>query len=231
MVEDILDNLPDLCSDDHDDDSEEEFNLPVDVLFSTVIFLFDQDIVYAATANALPTELQTPTEPIQSTTAITYNPFSPDFKWTGYNIAAVTTAAIVVGTGLAILTTLFFPMFVYKICYALGGCQTTLDEAVDRFLGVHGRTRRIKRDTRDENMDFFIDLLKMSIKEYGTQNKAVVEREPLRENVMSLTPDRKIEKRSPIDYIEPILVMLSRAYDEYINPELKKNFKKPPSIR
>lgn len=45
------------------------------------------------------------------------------------------------------------------------------------------------------------------------------------------TEEHQIGKRSPIDYIEPILVMMSKAYKEYVNPELKKNFKKPPSIK
>lgn len=43
---------------------------------------------------------------------------------------------------------------------------------------------------------------------------------------MNLTPNHQVERRSPIDYIEPILVMLSKAYNEYADPELKKNFKK-----
>ncbi|KAF7276380.1 hypothetical protein GWI33_010381, partial [Rhynchophorus ferrugineus] len=70
---------------------------------------------------------------------------STGFQWASYKVAAISTAIIVVGASLATLTALFFPIFAYKICYALGGCQNMLDSYVDRFIGVEGQTRRIKR--------------------------------------------------------------------------------------
>ncbi|XP_050295139.1 uncharacterized protein LOC126735232 [Anthonomus grandis grandis] len=169
---------------------------------------------------------------------LTFNPFSPDFKWINYNIAAVTTGTVIIIAGLAMVITIFFPIYAYKICYALGGCQNTLDQYVDRFIGVQGRTRRIKRreiEQNNDNMDFALHLLKMAMDTYSSKK----ENEEPYSNVMSVNApssninddvSKKIEKRSPLDYIAPILELTSRAYNEFVDSDLKKNFKKPPSI-
>lgn len=79
--------------------------------------------------------------------------------------------------GLVLLTMSYFPLFVYNLCYALGGCQNTLDNYVDRFLGVEGQTRRIKRSDLSEvnAMDYVVKFLKMAMEEYGS--KAPMRRE------------------------------------------------------
>ncbi|XP_066258632.1 uncharacterized protein [Euwallacea similis] len=188
-----------------------------------------------AIATTKPTDLSVQTNEIQPVR--TYNPFSSGFKWTKYNIAAVTTAGLVIATGLTLLTTLFFPMFIYKVCYALGGCQNTMDHYVDQLLGVNGQEITGKRRRRSlsemSRLEYVFNLFKIAMQEYenggGERDK--------RGNIMIIptTPrpldNHQIGKRSPIDYIEPVLVMVSKAYNEYVDPKLKKNFKKPPSIR
>lgn len=84
---------------------------------------------------------------------------------------------IIVGAGLALFTAFFFPIFGYKVCYALGGCQNTLDNYVDRMIGVQGRSRKItKRDVNQKrDMDYVMDFLKMAMRQY--EDKAINERD------------------------------------------------------
>lgn len=96
-----------------------------------------------------------------------------------YNAATIFTATVLTGVGLIALTAFFFPVMAYKVCYALGGCQNTMDSYVDELIGKElGKARNI----------------------------------------------RPRNKRS-IEYIEPILVNLAKAYDEYGDQDVKKNFK------
>ncbi|KAL1513203.1 hypothetical protein ABEB36_002641 [Hypothenemus hampei] len=189
-------------------------------------------LALVAFAEAMPTDLQA-----IETNEISYNPFSSSFKWTKYNIAILSSAVLVVAAGAAILTAMLFPMFIYKICYALGGCQNTLDNYVDRFLGSDGLSKRSikRRDVREINdMEYILNFLKIAMEEYGNQTGQRQQREnSSNKNVMTISKgdSHLIEKRSPIDYIESILVMMSKAYNEYVDPDLKKNFKKLPFIR
>lgn len=77
----------------------------------------------------------------------TYSTSLTDIKWNYYNIAALTTALLVVGAGLSALMALFLPVMTYKICYMLGGCQDTLDYYVDQLVAdnFNGISRREKR--------------------------------------------------------------------------------------
>ncbi|XP_066143921.1 uncharacterized protein [Euwallacea fornicatus] len=188
-----------------------------------------------AVGTAKPADLRTQTNEIQPVSI--HNPFSLGFKWTKYNIAAVTTAGLVIVAAVTLLTTLFFPVFIYKVCYALGGCQNTMDHYVDQLLGVNGHEILRKRSRRSlsemSRLEYVFNLFRRAMQEYEND---VGERDK-RGNIMIIPTspqppnNHQIGKRSPIDYIEPILIMVSKAYNEYVDPELKKNFKKPPFIR
>lgn len=98
-----------------------------------------------------------------------------------YNAAIIVAATVLTGVGLVILTVVFYPMTAYNVCYALGGCQNTMDDYVDELIG----------------------------KQLGTARNI-----------------RSRNKRS-MEYIEPILLTLAKAYEEYGDQDEKKNFKIP----
>lgn len=76
----------------------------------------------------------------------TYSTSLTDIKWNYFNIAALTSALLVVGAGLSALMALFLPLMTYKICYMLGGCQDTLDHYVDQLVANNfNNIRRQKR--------------------------------------------------------------------------------------
>ncbi|XP_076256760.1 uncharacterized protein LOC143194080 [Rhynchophorus ferrugineus] len=108
-----------------------------------------------------------------------------------------------------------------------------LDSYVDRFIGVEGQTRRIKRDLKEsDDLKLLFNILQMATREYKNIGDSNEISQTETTSTTTVKPaDHQIEKRSPIDYIEPILSLASKAYNEYMDPGLKKNFEKPPSIR
>ncbi|KAH1006842.1 uncharacterized protein LOC109535268 [Dendroctonus ponderosae] len=125
-----------------------------------------------------------------------------------------------------VLAILFQPVYVYQLCYALGGCQDTLEDYLDALLKEDApEKRRIKRDMKDSDLDYAMRIMKMAIHLYG-QNTSENE---VQKN--QNTTDHDVERRSPVDFIEPVMLMMSTMYKEFLGDEQKKNFKKPPSIR
>lgn len=61
-------------------------------------------------------------------------------NWSFYNVATLSTAVLVVSVGFAALVSLFFPVFVYKLCYLVGGCQDALDLYVDQLISEDKRS-------------------------------------------------------------------------------------------
>lgn len=66
-----------------------------------------------------------------------------------------------------LLAILFQPVYVYQLCYALGGCQNTLDGYLDDLLKEDRGNRKIKRDVKDSDLDYAMRILKMAIHVYG----------------------------------------------------------------
>lgn len=122
--------------------------------------------------------------PMKTNNEVTYNPFSSGFKWTKNSIAAVTTselyltkytkktkciflAVVILTVGLALLSMMFFPLTVYKMCYALGGCQNTMDFYLDRLLGVEGNIRKRRDVASQSDLDYLVSFIKMAVDKYG----------------------------------------------------------------
>lgn len=54
------------------------------------------------------------------------------------------------------------------MCYALGGCQNTMDFYLDRLLGVEGNIRKRRNVASQSDLDYLVGFIKMAVDKYGS---------------------------------------------------------------
>lgn len=61
------------------------------------------------------------------------------------------------------------------MCYALGGCQNTMDFYLDRLLGVEGNIRKRRDVASQSDLDYLVRFIKMAVDKYGpsTENNEI----------------------------------------------------------